>query len=129
MNNRQYNFFVYQFLCFLMAIYVINLSSVVWSDSTGQSDIPSKGVLIHTIDPVGILPDGDLVSQHTLPVNPIDTPESTELELDCDFTTLFVFAPVKPAIQHLITGIKPYHPEYNPTHISEINAPPPQFSA
>lgn len=129
MDNRQYNFFVYQFLCFLMAMYVISLSSVVWHVSAKQSDTYLKGISVHTVDHGGMLPDGYFDSHYDQPGNPVDAPEPTEPEQDCDFTTLFVFAPIQPAVKHLIAGNMTYRPQYNPTHVAEINAPPPQLYA
>ncbi|WP_420150154.1 hypothetical protein [Spirosoma sp.] len=129
MDSRQYKFFVYQFLCFLVTIYVINLSNIVRSESISQSDSLSQKSWVQKVEGCDFLLKDYIGMEDNQPDSPFDAPELTELEQDYDFTNLFSFAPLRLSILYLITGNVPFRPEHNLAHFPEISAPPPQLNA
>ena len=134
MNKKQYPFLVYRLLCLLMALTIINVSIDVrdMSPLTGRTGATHKDLTVNKIESIGelLLEECfgllDAVPEHD---DPDDASELTEQEQDYDFAQLFIFAPLVPPVQYLITGSVPFRPDSVPAHVLEIIAPPPQPTA
>ncbi|WP_460971800.1 hypothetical protein [Spirosoma migulaei] len=134
MNKRQYNFFIYRFLCLLMALHVINLSVDVRDTVllTGCAVAYHEDLSINKIESIGeLLLEECFGLENAFPEHddPDDESELTELEQDYDFNPLFVFAPILAPVQYLFTASVPFRSEFVPAHVQEIVAPPPQVLA
>jgi len=114
-----------------MALTVINISIDVrdMSSLTGRTVAYHEDISINKIESIGelLLEEWfgirDAVPEHD---DPDEESELTEQEPDYDFAQLFVFAPLVPPVQYLMSGNVPFRPESIPAHVLEIIAPPPQ---
>lgn len=132
MEKRQHNFLVYRLLCLLLALHVLNVSIDVRDTPSfvGKVVVCHEDLPINKIESIGeflleeCLGFYDAVPEHD---DPDEESELTELEQDYEFNPLFVFAPLRPPVQYLLTGSVPFRPESIPSLIQEIVAPPPQI--
>lgn len=134
MNKRQNKFFIYRFLCLLLALHVINLSVDVRDTVllTGRTVAYHEDLSINKIESIGeLLLEECFGLENAFPEHddPDDESELTELEQDYDFNQLFAFSPLSPAVQYLLTATVPFRTEFVPAHVLEIVAPPPQVRA
>ncbi len=133
MKKQRQNFLVYRFLCFLMALHVINISidttdraflsgrATAYHEDLSSNEIESisEFVLETCLGFVDAIPEQD---------DPDDESEATEQEPDYAFTQLFRFTPLMPSVHYLPTVSLLFLPAHVSTPVAEIIAPPPQYS-
>ncbi|MFD2934291.1 hypothetical protein [Spirosoma flavum] len=132
MKKRRQNFLVYRFLCFLMALHVINIGidTPDIESLSSRTTAYHKDLSINKIESISefvletCLGFVDAVPEHD---DPDEDSEFAEREHDYTFTQLFVFTPMLPPVRYLMTGNLPFRPACNATPTSEIIAPPPKY--
>lgn len=134
MDKQLSNFLVYRYLCFLMALHVINIS-IDTSDRTflsGRATAYHKDLSSNEIESItefvletclGIV---DAIPEQD---DPDDDAGFAGQPQDHTFTQLFVFTPLLPAVHYLTMGDRPFQAAHVSTPVSEIVAPPPQSNA
>lgn len=133
MNQLNINHLVYQFLCFLMAIHVINISidTPDGASLAGRGTAYHKDLSVNDIDSIGefilesCLGITDAVPEHD---DSDDESEFAGLEQDYLFSHPFVLMPPIPSIHYLSMVLLPFRSGFSPTPVTEIIAPPPQLT-